>query len=227
MASLRAGRTVLATFRLLLLGGILLGVAAGAGSLYLGMQPEFSVATIADAIHSWGVWGVLGAVGLMVLHSFVPFPAEFLAVANGMVYGTVWGTAITWAGAMLGAAIAFGVARALGRSFVEALVARRDWHLLDAWTTRRGAVLVLASRLVPVIAFNLVNYAAGLSGISWWTFVWTTGVGILPMVTLMVVIGDYLEVLTWQVWLLLAGGVAVLSLALGLRLRTWRRCREG
>ena len=40
---------------------------------------------------------------LMVLHSFVPFPAEFVAMANGMLYGPIWGTVITWSGAMLGA----------------------------------------------------------------------------------------------------------------------------
>ncbi len=30
--------------------------------------------------------------------------------------------------------------------------------------------MVLMARFIPVIAFNLVNYAAGLTRISWWTF---------------------------------------------------------
>ena len=42
----------------------------------------------------------------MVLHSFIPFPAEFLAIANGMVFGPVLGTVITWSGAMAGALLA-------------------------------------------------------------------------------------------------------------------------
>ena len=54
----------------------------------------------------------------MVLHSFVPFPAEVVAMANGMLYGPLWGTLITWVGAMLGAYLAFGLARWLGRPFV-------------------------------------------------------------------------------------------------------------
>jgi uncharacterized membrane protein YdjX (TVP38/TMEM64 family) len=43
-----------------------------------------------------------------------------------------------------------------------------------------------------VISFNLINYAAGLTAISWWTFTWATGVGILPLTCLMVVMGDRL-----------------------------------
>jgi hypothetical protein len=38
-------------------------------------------------IRSWGPWGIAGSIGLMVAHSFLPFPAEIVALANGMVYG--------------------------------------------------------------------------------------------------------------------------------------------
>jgi uncharacterized membrane protein YdjX (TVP38/TMEM64 family) len=31
----------------------------------------------------------------MILHSFVPFPAELIAIANGMLFGPVWGTLVT------------------------------------------------------------------------------------------------------------------------------------
>ncbi|MEO8837262.1 MAG: hypothetical protein ABI351_00955, partial [Herbaspirillum sp.] len=43
-------------------------------------------------IQSWGAWGVLGSISLMAVHSFLPFPAEVIALANGMVYGPLWGT---------------------------------------------------------------------------------------------------------------------------------------
>ena len=192
------------------LGLFLLGVALITGALYLGMQGGFSAKAIEDTIQSWGAWGVLASIGLMILHSFVPFPAEFLAIANGMVYGPLWGTVITWSGAMLGAFLAFGLARALGRPFVAMMVARKDWTVLDEWAAIRGGRLVLISRFIPVIAFNLVNYAAGLTRISWWTFAWATGIGILPMTTLMVVMGDRIEHLAWEMWLLVGAGALVL-----------------
>ncbi len=195
------------------LGLFLLGVALIAGALYIGTQTGFSAKGIEVTIQSWGAWGVFASIGLMILHSFVPFPAEFLAIANGMVYGPLWGTVVTWTGAMLGAFLAFGLARALGRPFVAMLVARKDRHLLDELVATQGGRLVLISRFVPVIAFNLVNYAAGLTRISWWTFAWATGIGILPMTTLMVVMGDRIETLAWQMWLLVGAGALILWFA--------------
>ncbi len=193
-----------------LLGLLLLGAVMAGGVIFVGAFEDFSVQAIEDTIRSWGVWGVLASIGFMILHSFVPFPAEFIAIANGMVYGPFWGTLITWTGAMLGAFLAFGLARAAGRPFVEKFVAKKNWHVLDEWAARGGGHLVLISRFIPVISFNLINYAAGLMRISWWTFAWATGIGILPLTTLMVVMGDQIDTLRWEVWLLLGvGGLAV------------------
>jgi uncharacterized membrane protein YdjX (TVP38/TMEM64 family) len=151
---------------------------------------ELSVEAVEQEILSWGMWGIAASILLMVLHSFVPFPAEFVAMANGMLYGPVWGTLITWTGAMLGAYLAFGLARWLGRPFVRTMVAERHHRAIDRWAERQGGGILLFSRFVPVISFNLINYAAGLTAISWWTFTWATGLGILPLTILMVVMGD-------------------------------------
>jgi uncharacterized membrane protein YdjX (TVP38/TMEM64 family) len=151
-----------------------------------------SVDAVEAEIQAFGMWGVAVAILLMVLHSFVPFPAELVAMANGMLYGPVFGTLITWTGAMLGAYLAFGLARWLGRPFVHAIAGERQRAAIDRWAERQGGCVLLFSRLVPVISFNLVNYAAGLTAISWWTFTWATGLGILPLTCLMVVMGDHL-----------------------------------
>jgi uncharacterized membrane protein YdjX (TVP38/TMEM64 family) len=196
-----------------------LGVVAAVVALWLGWGRGLSMAAVEETIRAWGMWGVFASIGLMVLHSFVPFPAEFVTFANGMVYGPVWGTVITWSGAMLGAFAAFAVARGLGRPFVEGLVARRDWHSFDDWAAREGWQVLLVSRFLPVIAFNLINYAAGLTRVTWWTFAWTTGLGILPLTVLFVVMGDNIEHLGWGSWALLLASGLVLWLVLRRRLR--------
>lgn len=72
------------------------------------------------------------------------------------------------------------------------------------------------------IAFNLVNYAAGLTKISWWTFIWTTAIGILPMTILMVTMGASIHRLDWKWWLvLMAGGILA-----WLFLRRWLSARK-
>lgn len=167
------------------------------------LRIEAQVESLTQTIRAWGHWGVAGAIGLMVAHSFVPFPAEIVALANGMAYGAFWGTVVTWVGAMLGASAAFALGRALGRPFVERMLRASDRARLAAWTRESGAFTLLVARLVPVIAFNLINYAASLTPVSWWTFLWTTGLGILPFTIALCAFGEEMLHAPGWAWLLL------------------------
>lgn len=178
-----------------------------------GMMPlpgfALSMEAVEQEVASWGAWGAAGSILLMILHSFIPFPAEFLAMANGMLFGPFWGVVVTWSGAMLGAFLAFGLARWLGRPFVLAMPSVGQRGALDRWTQRAGGGTLLLSRFVPVISFNLINYAAGLTPMTWWTFAWATGIGILPLTLLMVLVGDRLWEGDSQAWLWLAAAALV------------------
>ena len=193
---------------------VLLVVVAVFAGRYFDLEEAIWIQYIEDEIQSWGSLGVVAYIGIMVVHSFVPFPAEFIAIANGMLFGAVWGVLITWTGAMLSAFAAFGLAGLLGRPFAERMVRKHDWQRIDGWTADQGWQVLLISRFVPVIAFNLINYAAGLTWVSWLTFAWTTGVGILPVTILMVLVGDNAELMTWHAWLLLVACGIVLWLVI-------------
>jgi uncharacterized membrane protein YdjX (TVP38/TMEM64 family) len=173
-----------------------------------------SVTAAEELILSWGMWGVLAAILLMVLHSFVPFPAEILALCAGAVYGTVWGTVLIWVGAMIGACLSFALARWLGEPFVNAVLGPASRAKLDGWTAEQGVVALLVARFIPVIAFNLINYAAGLTRVRWGTFLWTTGLGIMPLTVLMVWMGDRMMHLTWP-WLLGVSAVGIVVVCCG------------
>ncbi len=160
---------IILAVRVALVGLLVIAGVAVFGGYFHEFEAGEWIQEIKDTIAAWGPWGVVVSMGIMVLHSFVPFPAEFLAIANGMLYGPVLGTAITWSGAMLGALLAFGLSRLLGRPFVETMLARRQATWLDSWSGERAVHWIFLARFVPVIAFNLVNYAAGLTRISWWT----------------------------------------------------------
>jgi uncharacterized membrane protein YdjX (TVP38/TMEM64 family) len=188
----------------------------------IGVAP--TAAGIEAEIKSWGNWAAAASIGLMVAHSLVPFPAEFVTFANGMLFGPVWGVAITWTGAMLGAALAFALARWFGRPFVDALMNERHRAAMDRWARRQGIGVLLLSRLMPLISFNVINYAAGLAPISWWTFLWTTGLGILPITTLLVVTGDQVWNGSGHAWIYLLAVAAVGAL---LWLLIARRQRAG
>jgi len=212
----RGIRTLLAVGAAMLLAGALAAVAwrlsadSGAGMTAL------SPGDAAKFLRSWGPWSALGSVALMVLHSFIPLPAEIIAMANGVVFGPWLGVMLTWVGAMLGALLSFALARGLGRPFVRLLVAETRWREIETLRVSPGALLL--ARLVPVISFNLVNYAAGLLGVGWWTFSWTTALGILPLTIATVVLGGRLLAAPLWTW-----GLVVLALAaLWLLWRRWR-----
>jgi len=200
---------------------LLLIVTAVGGWLWLRARGidlgSMSTADVETLVKSWAPWSWLGSIVLMVLHSFVPLPAEIIALANGMLFGPWWGVAVTWIGAMLGAVLAYGLARALGRPAVRGLIPARHWATLEAIPVRAGPLLVI--RLMPVISFNLVNYAAGLLGVPWWRFLWTTALGILPIVVTMVMLGRELMAAPWWVW----GAFALACLALLAAMRLYSR----
>ena len=193
-----------------LIGGVAASQAVGVDGLsgLLSLTPE-SVHRFAEA---WGRWAALGSITLMVVHSVLPLPAEVIAVANGMMFGPVWGVAVTWAGAMLGAAISFAFARWLGRPALRRVASEFHRQWIERW--RERPLFLLFVRLIPVISFNLINYAAGATGVGWWRFLWTTGLGILPITVASVVLGDRLLAASWQTWAAVAAGLVLIGLAL-------------
>ncbi len=210
-------------------GPVGIGLAAGLALLLgvgvwwlwpmgLGLGGENTIEQMVAQIRSWGPWAALGSITIMIAHSFLPFPSELIALANGMVFGPFWGSAITWIGAMLGALSTFGLVRLLGRPFVHRMLSESQLRQLARWSSTRGGVALLIGRLIPVIAFNLLNYGAALTGISWWTFIWATGIGILPLTILLNVFGaGILAMKAWNwVWLLL-GAVAAIGWVLARR----------
>ena len=181
------------------LPAVVLGVvlAIGGVAALLNLGPDLGVERLRAFVESMGALGPAIAILLMVLHSFVPVPAEILAIVNGMCFGLIGGTAVTWTGAMLGALLAFALARWLGRPFVERFVPAERLDKADLWVG--DWPVLLGARLLPVVAFNLANYAAGLTRVGLFTFVWTTAIGILPATLLIVGMGDGMVDLHW-VW---------------------------
>lgn len=116
----------------------------------------------------------------MTAIAILPFPAEFPAVLNGMMFGPIVGTLITWSGALAGAQISFELSRRLGRPLAERVVPHSTLARADRFVLGTGWWGLLVPRLIPLVAFTALNWAAGLTPIPRWRFFWTTAVGILP-----------------------------------------------
>ena len=178
---------------------------------------------LAMRLRAIGTWAPVAVIVLMVVHSFVPFPAEILAICAGAVFGTVMGSALIWIGAMLGALAAFGLSRKLGQKVIHGWLSPEQSKRLNDWTQDQGVLALLISRFIPVIAFTLINYAAGLTKVRLWTFVWTTGLGIVPFTVLLAYLGAQMKTLSWPMLLTVSavGVVVVCGLHHWAKVRRW------
>lgn len=127
---------------------------------------------------SFGLLGPLAHVLLYAAAVTAFIPATLMTAAGAVAFGKVAGTALNLAGATLGAALSFLVARSLGREFVARLL-RGRLQDLDAAAERNGFPLMFYLRLV-YFPFAPLNYGAGLSRIRFRDFFWGTALGIIP-----------------------------------------------
>lgn len=116
---------------------------------------------------------------LYVAATALALPGSILTLAGGALFGTILGTALNWAGATAGATLAYLIARALGQDAVRHLLGHR-YANVERIGESHGFRALLRLRLVPVVPFNLLNYAAGLTGVRPADFVIATALGILP-----------------------------------------------
>ncbi|MGI8845891.1 MAG: TVP38/TMEM64 family protein [Thermoleophilaceae bacterium] len=142
-------------------------------------------------IEALGPFGGIGFVLLYVVLTVLFVPGTIPSVAAGALFGPLWGTMLTLAGATLGAAAAFEIARRLGRERVRERLGRRT-QIADRWVHDQGLLGVIALRLIPVVPFNALNYAFGLSSVARRSYLIGTAVGIIPGTTAFVVLGSSL-----------------------------------
>lgn len=171
---------------------------------------EIDSQSLREAIQGLGPWAPLTSTALMILHSFVPFPLELLAAANGVVFGTWGGIGVTWGSMVLSSWVGYGVARFAG-PLVFRIVPGDRLERMEQWTQERSDWQLVAVRFIPIISFSLLNLAMGLLGVSFWRFTWTTALGIIPIVVVSVISGHLLTIGPWG-WAVV--GVLVLALVL-------------
>jgi uncharacterized membrane protein YdjX (TVP38/TMEM64 family) len=160
--------------RLLLLGVLLAGATA-AGLVLAGG----SRGGISDAIDSAGPLGPVAFVVLYVVLTVLFFPGAVLTAAGGAAFGAALGTVLAVIGATIGASGAFLIGRRAGREQVEQIAGGRI-GTIDRWLARRGFLAVLYVRLIPVIPFNALNYAAGVTAVRTRDYVLGTALGVVP-----------------------------------------------
>lgn len=191
------------------LGSLLLLVAAAAVAVLVFPLPP--VEEVRSYFGGTGWWGPAAFILAYAALTLAPVPKNVLSIAAGLVFGLGGGIAVVYSGAMLGSAAAFWLGRWLGREAVEKFTGTRV-EKVDRLLRRRGMAAMIGVRLVPVLPFTAINYAAGLTSLGWWHYVFGTAIGILPGTVSFVALGAFGLKPGWQLDLAL-GALGVLTLA--------------
>lgn len=140
---------------------------------------DFTV--VGEFIKSYGSYAMAISFMLMILQSIAaPLPAFLITFANANLFGWWQGAILSWTSAMAGAAVCFFIARILGRDIAVKLTSSKGIEQVDEFLTRYGKQSILIARLLPFMSFDIVSYAAGLTGMGFMGFFIATGIGQLP-----------------------------------------------
>ena len=140
---------------------------------------DFTV--VGEFVKSYGPYAMAVSFMLMIFQSIAaPLPAFLITFANANLFGWWQGAILSWSSAMAGAAVCFFIARILGRDIAVKLTSKRGLEQVDEFLTKYGKQSILIARLLPFMSFDIVSYAAGLTGMGFWGFFIATGIGQLP-----------------------------------------------
>lgn len=205
---------------ILLLTIICIVVTGGAIYLLGGIEPT----QIQAWLKSVGIWAPIAYIALYVVATVLVLPSTALNLTGGAIFGPWLGTIWTSLGAIIAAIVAFGFTRTVGREAIAKRLAGR-WQAMDAEMRQGGLFYMFAIRLVPIMPYGLVNFAAGLTSISFKDYLLGTVIGTVPSVLPFVLLGSSgLKALTTGDVLPLVGALALTGILVGGS--TWYRRRQ-
>ena len=137
-----------------------------------------------------GIWGPVFVVAFYVVACVLFLPGSVLTLGAGFLFQVVRGTIIVSIGSTLGACAAFLVGRTIGRNWIAGKVGRNaKFAAIDEAVGQQGFKIVLLTRLSPVFPFNMLNYAFGLTKISFWKYALGSWIGMIPGTVMYVYFG--------------------------------------
>jgi uncharacterized membrane protein YdjX (TVP38/TMEM64 family) len=234
------GNTTKKKYLILTLIGLLLGAVVGSfcclyqywpwASMYmnsLGLQGNID--RLREFIVSFGFWAPLISAFLMVLQSVVLFlPAFPIFVVNALSFGVFWGMLLSWSSAVLGSLLCFTIAKNLGRPVVQKLVNHVHLQAADAALRRYEKYIILVFGLIPVISFDVISYASGLTLLTFWEFLPLVCLAQLPSTLFYSVLVHKIDQGTLDVYWIFAASLFLSFgvVSLGLRAFLTRRWRK-
>lgn len=127
-----------------------------------------------ELLRSLLIWveslGSLGAIAFIAIYNVATIlfiPGALLTMSAGMLFGVIWGSIYVIIAATLGATSAFLIGRYFCRKIICRMIqSNPKFQAIDKAVAKEGFKIVLLTRLSPILPFNLLNYAFGVTQVS-------------------------------------------------------------
>jgi uncharacterized membrane protein YdjX (TVP38/TMEM64 family) len=126
----------------------------------------------------------------IVLGILLLLPLSLMFMLAGLLFGLLKGFFVAWVALLLAASSAFWFGQTVARPWIERKIQRNAlFTSIDRAVHRKGLLIVLLTRLVMVIPYQLLNYSLGLTQVSFRNAILGTALGSIPPVFLFVYLG--------------------------------------
>ena len=143
-------------------------------------------------LEPYGTLGIAILFFLLFLQVFIAtIPGQAIIVTGGYLYGFWAGTLISYVSTVTASHLCYELARRYGRPLVKKLAPA---HVVDKWTVRaerQGIPFFIFSFTTPIFPADVMNFVAGLSGLSPRKFMIANCIGRIPTAIVFTLIGSH------------------------------------
>lgn len=169
--------------------------ALAGGLVYINVY-DISMVDVASSFYHTArnhPWAAFTYVFLYAIRPLTFFPAMWLTITSGSLFGFLPGILLTMVGENLSSATAYAIARFFRAPASEDADAVKELSPFRRTLQEQAipTVIVLRAAYLP---FDLVNFGCGLLRVPWWSYFIGTFIGILPPMITFVSFGASVDV---------------------------------
>lgn len=131
-------------------------------------------------------------IGLLAVDILLPVPSSVVSTFAGKVLGFWGGTVASCLGMTIGAVVAFGLVRMVGRPLARRLSTEDDLNRTETQADRYGILILILARPIPVFAEASV-LLMGVMQLGWWRFLFAVGLSNLGIAAAYAALGDRVQ----------------------------------
>ena len=159
---------------------------------------SLDIEVVKHYIQGFGPWAIVVYILLYTLNTvtLIP-PIAFMSLSAGALFGPIWGTVALTLGSFCGVTTTFVISRFFGGKLVDKFVKGKAADFNDK-ISKNGFIVLLPMRLIGFPPYEFVNYACGLSKISYKDYISATMIGMAPAIIIQVLLADRLANFSWK-----------------------------